>query len=390
MTSASSTVVRDLGLWGLALLYFLISLPKALLLAVIPMQALALLGSVQAVSVLYFTVSCVGVVFSVSAPALARRINPRGVFVFGALSMMMSAPLLGMENVVVFTIGMVAQVFGFTAMEIALTLFVLQIVPRREVNLFEPKRVLGSASAYFVGPWLGVYLEHNIAHWVPFIVAEIVAVVALLYMLAIGLHKLHITSMPRSDNPLKHVARFASQPRLRLAWVLTLGRAGWWTMYFIYVPIYCVTSGLGEVAGGVLVSAGVGTTLTVTFWGWIGRRFGLRRLMFYSAVCTGVAMIGLATVAGQPWLGTVMWLVSAMMATPMDGVGNIPFMRAVRPSERSEMTAVFMTVRDASQLLPPGVFSIVLRFFELPAVFVVSGIGMFGIAWLAKFLPRRM
>ncbi len=65
-------------------------------------------------------------------------------------------------------------------------------------------------------------------------------------------------------------------------------------------------------------------------------------------------------------------------------------MRAVRPRERSEMTAVFMTVRDASQLLPPGVFSIVLRFFELPAVFVVSGIGMFGIAWLAKFLPRRM
>lgn len=390
MTSASSTVVRDLGLWGLALLYFLISLPKALLLSVIPVQALALLGSVQAVSVLYFTVSCAGVVFSVSAPALARRINPRGVFVFGALSMMMSAPLLGMENVVVFTIGMVAQVFGFTAMEIALTLFVLQIVPRREINLFEPKRVLGSASAYFVGPWLGVYLEHNVAHWVPFIVAEIVAVVALLYMLAIGLHKLNITSIPRSDNPLKHVARFAAQPRLRLAWVLTLGRAGWWTMYFIYVPIYCVTSGLGEVAGGALVSAGVATTLTVTFWGWVGRRFGLRRLMFYSAVCTGIAMIGLASVAGQPWLGAAMWLVSAMMATPMDGVGNIPFMRAVRPSERSEMTAVFMTVRDASQLLPPGVFSIVLRFFELPAVFVVSGIGMFGIAWLAKFLPRRM
>ena len=390
MTTDSSTVFRNLGLWGLALLYHLITLPKALLLSVIPVQAFSLLGDVQTVSILYFSVSCCGVCFSVSVPALARRINPRGVFVFGALCMMMSAPLIGMENLTVFVIGMVAQVFGFTAMEIALTLFVLQIVPRREINLFEPKRVLGSASAYLVGPWLGIYLEHNVAHWVPFIVAEIVAVIALLYLFAIGLHKIDITTPPRTDNPIKNVARFVSQPRLRLAWALTLGRAGWWTMYFIYVPIYCVTSGLGEVAGGVLVSGGVATTMTVTFWGWVGRRYGLRRLMLFSAFATGVAMIGLAALAGVPWLGAAMWLVSAMFATPMDGVGNIPFMRAVRPGERSEMTSVFMTVRDASQLFPPGVFSIVLKFFELPAVFVAGGVGMFAVAWLAKYLPRRM
>ena len=390
MTTSSSIVTRNLGFWGLAFLYLLITFPKALLLSVLPVQALALLGSVQMVSVLYFAVSCFGIVFSVSAPMLARRIKPRGVFVCGALTMMMSAPLLGMESISILVVGMIAQVFGFIAMEISLTLFVLQVVPRREINLFEPKRVLGSASAYLIGPWLGVYLEHNVAHWVPFIVAEIFAVVALLYMLAIGLHKIDLVSPLGSDNPIRHVSRFVAQPRLRLAWCLTLGRAGWWAMYFIYVPIYCVTAGLGEVAGGVLVSAGVATTMTVTFWGWVGRRYGLRRLMMTSAALTGVAMLVLAAVAGQAWLGAAMWLVSAMLATPMDGVGNIPFMRAVRIRERSQMTGVFMTVRDASQLLPPGVFAIVLRFYELPAVFVVSGAAMFGLAWLAKFLPRRM
>jgi len=391
MSHDATQVVRNLGLYGLAFLYFIITLPKALLLSVVPVQALSLVGSAQMVSLLYFLVSCSGIVFSVSAPALARRIRPHGVFMFGSLCMMMSAPLLGIEDVRVLVVGMIAQVFGFTAMEIALTLYVMQLIPRRELNLFEPKRVLFSASAYLIGPWLGVYLKNHVAHWVPFVVAEIIAVIALLYMLAIGLHRVSSSiSLAKSDNPLKHVGRFVAQPRLRLAWILTLGRAGWWTMYFIYVPLYCVTVGLGEVAGGVLVSAGVATTMTVTFWGWVGRRYGARPLMVTSAAATGIAMLVLAYVAGDPWLGAAFWLVSAMVATPMDGIGNVPFLRAVRSRERSEMTGVFMTVRDASQLVPPGVFTVVLRFFELPAVFVVSGAGMLSIAWLARFLPRRL
>ena len=39
--------------------------------------------------------------------------------------------------------------------------------------------------------------------------------------------------------------------------MLAFGRSGWWTMFFIYTPIYCVQSGLGEelAARSDLVSA---------------------------------------------------------------------------------------------------------------------------------------
>ena len=169
-----------------------------------------------------------------------------------------------------------------------------------------------------------------------------------------------------------------------------MGRASWWAGFFIYVPIYAVTAGLGPVAGGVMVSCGVALVLSVPFWGWVGRRYGLRPMMIASASLTGIAMIVLALVAGDAWWGAALWLVAAGVAAPMDGVGNIPFLRAVRPRERSEMTGVFMTTRDASQLLPPGVFAVVLTFFELPAVFVVSGVGMLAVGWLARYLPRGM
>ena len=62
---------RNPRLFRLAILFFLISMPKTLLLSLIPVQGLRILGDVQSVSVLYFLVSIVGVVFSVTAPILA-------------------------------------------------------------------------------------------------------------------------------------------------------------------------------------------------------------------------------------------------------------------------------------------------------------------------------
>ena len=378
------------GLFKLAILFFLVSMPKTLLLSLIPVKGLVILGDAQAVSVLYFLVSILGVVFSISAPALARKIRARGVFFFGAAVLVGSVYLLSFDSAVSFITGMLLHVLGFTAMEIALIVLIMLKVPRRELNLFEPKRVLCSASAFVLGPWLGAYFKSHIAEWLPFVTAGGFICLSILYFLSLDLHRTHDNEeAPKSNNPLKHIRRFAIQPRMRLAWALTVGRSGWWNMYFIFVPIYAVTAGLGEVVGGALLSVGIAIVLSVPYWAWLGRKYGLRRLIFWSASATGAAMFTLAAVAGMPWVGAALWLVSAAAATPLDGAGNIPFLRAVRPRERAEMTGVFMTTRDASQLLPPGVFSVLLKFFELPSVFIASGVGMLGVAWLARYLPKR-
>jgi hypothetical protein len=54
------------------------------------------------------------------------------------------------------------------------------------------------------------------------------------------------------------------------------------------------------------------------------------------------------------------------------------------------MTTVFITYRDASQFAPPGIFSALLKAFELPAVFLVLGASMFLLAATARYLPKRL
>jgi hypothetical protein len=54
------------------------------------------------------------------------------------------------------------------------------------------------------------------------------------------------------------------------------------------------------------------------------------------------------------------------------------------------MTTVYNSFRGVSQTVPPGIFAVLLKVFELPAVFVAGGAAMAGLAWLCRYLPRRL
>ena len=53
---------------------------------------------------------------------------------------------------------------------------------------------------------------------------------------------------------------------------------------------------------------------------------------------------------------------TADLARMLDVLGNIPFMRLVRPRERPEMTSVLTVGRDLSFVLTPALAAIVLLF----------------------------
>jgi len=58
-------------------------------------------------------------------------------------------------------------------------------------------------------------------------------------------------------------------------------------------------------------------------------------------------------------------------AEMLDGAGNLPFLRAVHPYERSEVTTVFASCRDVAQL-GALVVGAALSLFALPSVFAAA------------------
>ncbi len=54
------------------------------------------------------------------------------------------------------------------------------------------------------------------------------------------------------------------------------------------------------------------------------------------------------------------------------------------------MTTVYASYRDTARLSMPGILSLVLQVFALPAVFVTGGLIMLGMAHFARYVPRRL
>ncbi len=373
-------------------LFFVPGVAQAILLTVVPLEALHLVGTARAVTLLYVAAGLVAVVGRFSIPFLVRLIKRRYVFSLGAVAMAASAALMAVDRLWALAAGLVLSTFAIACMEITSQLYLLDHVTRQELRHFEPMRIFASAGPWTLGPWFGVYLQSSIGFSAPFAitVAASMAVLVLFWSLRLG-ETAMLTPMRRPPpSPARYLRRFFAQPRLLLAWTLAATRNAWWSMLYVYAPIYAVTSGLGAETGGVIVSIGTGWIWLVPLWGWAGRRYGLRPLLAAGYATAGVLSVCAALAFNIPWLGAAMLVLAGFGTEMLDGAGNLLFLRAVHAHERAEMTTVFVSYRDVAQLGPPVVFSVLLSVFSLSSVFIAGGAMMLASAVLSRHIPRRL
>lgn len=365
---------------------------RSLLISIVPLQAFDLLGSAQTVSLLYFTMSIAGLVTSLTLPVLLHVVGRRWLMTAALLAYVLSCALFASGNAALFALGLGVQIVGGAALEVVINLYLLDQIPRRDLNVFEPRRLFYSGGAFVLGPWLGVFLHYSVA---PNLTYALVAVLSLVFLAIFWRLRLSAGSAITAQKtppprPLRFVPRFATQPRLVLAWVLAVGRSGWWLMYFVYTPILVTTSGYSPEMGGALVSLGVLPMLLIRVWAGFGARYGIRRLLIAGYGLTGIVSVVAGILAAWPLVVMGLLSLAAFCATMIDGAGNVPFLRAVHPHERAPMTAVFMTFRHASSLLIPGIFALVLAVLPLPFVFITSGMMTIAMAGLCRYLPRTL
>lgn len=365
---------------------------RTILITLIPLQALKQLGDAQSVSLVYFVVSIFGLLSTMVIPVVVHKIRRRWAFSLGGALMMCALAGYATGDPLLFPLALACQVVATAFLEIVMNLFVLDHVPRTEIAKFEPRRLLSVAAPFTFGPFLGVWLAETISLQATYLLVAGVIALLLGFFWFLRLTDNPAVTMPLQTppNPLRYLPRFFAQPRLRLAWVLAIGRSSWWVMFFVYAPIYLTSSGYSAETAGLIVSAGSGTLFFSAAWGAFGRKHGMRFLLILGYAVAGVVTISIAFTQDWPMLVVALIVLSAFAAAIVDGAGNIPFLRAVHPYERAEMTSVFVSYRHTAQIITPGVFSLVLGVFALPTVFVAGGAGMLGMAVLARYLPKKL
>ena len=354
--------------------------------AVVPLKALSILGQPAQVSLAYFLAGASSLCASICLPHLASAAPRHVVALCGAISGLVGLTCLATGSQTLFAVGLTLQAVSVTLIEIVISMYALDNLRRTDFGHYEPVRLFFGGTAFVVAPMCGILSEelHPIA---PFALSALALVIV--GLLALGARRLKTHKQARLPNPLQLIQRFFSQPRMALAYVLATGRSAWWTMFFIFAPMYVVTHGYSKVTATAVVTISMCFLLTVPLWGWVARRVGMRRML---PVGFGLCAVfsALAGILTTPLLAIICLLLASNVLGALDGVGNAFFLRAVRPLQRVQMAAVFQTFRDVGTAGPQLAFAGILIYGGIGSVFVVSAIGMVSLASLSRYLPRKM
>lgn len=385
---------RRAGAYTFAALYSMESLVRALNATVVSLQSYDILGSSQKVSELSATVSFTVLLSTLFFPYLLGRMRRRYAYSLGALFLIAASVSLSFHNLPGQALGMYLRNAGAGILHIVLSLYILDHIKRNDLARSEPLRLSLSTFAWMIGPALGVTLY---THYGPWGVQSVTIAAGLLLLLVFWYLRLSdrtslVPGTVQPFNPLANVRRFVTQPRLRLAWLIALGRSFFWVTLFIYGPLLIVESGLGKELGGLMISASQALLLSAYVFGRLAQVHGVRIVIAAAFVVTSLASFGAGIAGtGAPYLAACLLLVGSASASALDGVGGIPFLRAVRPHERQRMTAVYRTYIDFSELIPSFVFAIALLYFPIQVVFIILGVALAVIGYVAwRHLPRSM
>ena len=384
--------LKSPGAGAFATLFGLESSARAILATLVIVDLQRMTGSAEGTSEVIFLVAGFGLCANFTIPHLARLIGRRWVYTTGGISLILASLLMMGQTLPLQIGGMALRVFGVVCFNICLNLYLLDTLKGQQLNRLEPLRMFAAALPWTIGPALGVQLATSAAHWVPLVVSQAFTLVLLVFFWVLRTREdspLPVMRRP-PPNPLRHIWSFLSRPRMRLSYAIAITRSTYWSMLFTYGPIYCIETGLGAVVGGYLVSAANLFLFGAPLIGLLGRRVGIRRLIIAGFCLTALSGFCAAAFAGLPWLGAAFLLLGGFGAFVLDVTGNLPFLRLVRPSERQTMTPIFATYREFSDCVPPGVFSILLRYFPLQVVFLATGIAQAAAALYATRLPRRL
>lgn len=373
-------------------LYMLESTTRALALTVMPLQARDIFGDDLTVTVVYFCVTIFGLIAGFGVPLLIHRFRRRWVYAGGLLLGGLALVALSFQNPLGQMSGQVMRTLSGTACIIALTLYVLDFIPRGDLVRYEPLKLALGCIPWGLGPWVGIELYQ---HWGPWSVAAVGMGAAAIAMAFFGY--LRLTENPAvaaatkpPPNPLKSIGRFCAQPRLRLAWLIAFCRSGWWSLFFVYPALYFSARGVDPSWAGALAGGANLLLVLSPLFGWLARRHGIRLPIMVAFFGAGAITMTVPLFFDSPVMVGVLLMMAAFFIVMLDSLGNIPFLRAVKPLERPQMTSVYRTYIDAGNLLPFAVFTGLLHFFDQRVVYISYGILMLVVGCIARYLPRRL
>jgi len=378
------------GVEAFALLSALESAARGILVSVLPIAMYQVFADAKLVSEIYFTIGILSLFTALAVPWISRFIPRRWLYTIAILAYIVGTIICALADHWVFAIGLGLMTLSVVVITVCFNAYVMDYIARTRLSEIETLRLFYSGAAWTIGPFLGIWLM-GIWKPAPFVLAGLAACLLLMifWKLRLGNGKAIHKAKTKPPNAFAYLHRFIKQPRLVTGWTFAVIRSCAWWVYVIYLPIYAVENGYSEQLGGILLSA-TNALLFLTPLMLKAMRGRVRKTVIVGFTCSGVLFF-LATFEGfGPLLAIGLLVCGSLFLILLDMSAGLPFLMAVRPSERTEMSAVYSTYRDVSGVITPGSASLLLIFAPLQMMFGLTAVSLFACSYLAGKLHPRL
>ena len=381
---------RTPALWHFAALSGLEACVRGSLISVMPLVVRDAMGSTVGSSKAYFIVGLISMVWGLLVPWFTRAVPRRWMYTGGAVLYLLGMSLAFLGTPLTVTLSLMANAMATATIFVCFNAYVLDYVERENLGRSQSLQMVFSATPWAVGPILGVWL-HSLWRPAPFLMAGTfaVALVGLFWYLRLGNGKEITRAHSQSINPLAYLGRFFAQPRLIAGWSFAVIRSTGWWVYVVYLPYFCIEQGLGKNVGGTALSISNGVLFLAPALLKFARRSSVRISVRRAFALCGSLFLLASLVAPWPWLTVLALMFASTMLVTLDVIGGLPFLMSVKPSERTEMSAIYSSFRDVSSVVTPGMAWAVLAVAPTAAIFTATA-GLMGLAFTVagKLHPR--
>ncbi len=378
------------GVKAFAFLSALESSARGILVSVLPIAMYRVFSDAKLVSEVYFAIGMMSLLTALVVPWISQLIPRRWLYTIGIAVYILGSSICIFADNWIFAIGLGLMTLAVVVITVCFNAYVMDYINRARLGEVETLRLFYSGAAWTIGPFLGIWL---MSLWkpAPFIIATLAASLLLLtfWKLRLGNGKAIHRARSKPPNPFSYLRRFSQQPRLIAGWTFAVIRSCAWWVYVVYLPIFAVESGYSEQLGGILLSVSNGF-LFLTPLMLKAMRGRVRKTIITGFAGSGLFFLFAAYDTFGAMIAIALLVLASMFLILLDMCAGLPFLMAVRPSERTEMSAVYSTYRDVSGVITPGAVSILLIVAPLQMVFGLTAISLFGCTYLATKLHPRL
>ncbi len=390
MTIDQIPLPRTPAVWHFALLNGLEACVRGSLISVMPLVVRDAMGSTVGSSKAYFIVGLISMSWGLMVPWFTRLVPRRWMYTGGCLLYFVGMSLAFIGTPLSVTLSLMANAMATATTFVCFNAYVLDYVDRENLGRSQSLQMFYAAAPWAVGPMLGVSL-HSLWRPAPFILAGgfAVALMTAFWILRLGNGKAIARAKGSAVNPLAYLGRFFAQPRLIAGWSFAVIRSTGWWVYVVYLPYFCIEQGLGKNVGGTALSISNGMLFFAPMLLKFARRSSVRISVRRAFTLCGGFFVLASLVAPWPWLTVAVMMLASILLVTLDVIGGLPFLMSVKPSERTEMSAIYSSFRDVSSVVTPGMAWAVLAVAPTAAIFTATG-ALMGLAFATagKLHPR--